>query len=124
MSQNAETKIQNAALLAVGSRPDVLAMRLQSGTFRAMDDPQRLVKIGQPGVADTMMFVQVEITADMIGKRIAVPVAAEFKTPTGRQSASQIAWQRAFEARGGIYTLARSPDDLVGAVNRVQRGEF
>jgi hypothetical protein len=124
MAQNPETKIQNSALLAVGARPDVLSMRLQSGVFRAYDDPDKIVRIGQPGLPDTMMLVATKITPDMIGKTVAVAVAAEIKTARGRQSDAQRAWQRAFEARGGTYELVRTPDQMVALVDRVQRGEF
>jgi len=124
MAQNGETKIQNAALLAVGQRPDVLAMRLQSGVFRAYDDPDKIVRIGQPGLPDTMMLVATQITPDMIGKTIAVAVAAEIKTAKGRQSEAQRNWQAAFEARGGVYRLVRSPDEMVALADEVQRGDW
>lgn len=122
--QNGETKIQNAALLAVGQRPDVLAMRMHSGCFRSMDDPDKIVRVGQPGLADTMMIVAVTIDETMIGKTVGVAVAAEIKTAKGRQSDSQRNWQKAFEARGGVYRLVRSPDDMLAAVEGVKRGDF
>ena len=124
MAQNGETKVQNAALLAVGQRPDVLAMRLQSGVFRAYDDPDKIVRIGQPGLPDTMMLVATQITPDMIGKTIAVAVAAEIKTAKGRQSEAQRNWQAAFEARGGIYRLIRSPGEMAALADEVQRGDW
>jgi hypothetical protein len=122
--KNKETAIQNAALLEVGRRNDVLAMRLQSGVFRAMDNPKQLVRIGVPGLADTMMVVAVNIHPGMVGKTIGVAVAAEIKTAQGRQSDAQRNWQRAFEARGGVYQLVRSPEQMADLVARVQRGEF
>ena len=122
MSQNAETKIQNRALLAVGCRADVLATRLQSGVFRSYDDPERIVKVGDPGIADTMVFVATVITPDMVGKTIAIPAAAEIKTATGRQSKSQKEWQAAFEGRGGIYRVIRTPEEMVAYVEDVKAG--
>jgi hypothetical protein len=124
MAQNGETKIQNSALLAVGQRSDVLAMRLQSGVFRAYDDPDKIVRIGQPGLPDTMMLVATQITPEMVGKTIAVAVAAEIKTARGRQSEAQRNWQAAFEARGGVYRLIRSPDEMVALADEVQRGKW
>lgn len=124
MAQNPETRIQNSALLAVGQRQDVMAMRLQSGVFRSYDDPDKIVRVGQPGLADTMMIVAVQITPEMVGKTVGVAVAAEIKTAKGRQSAAQRAWQTAFEARGGQYRLVRSPDEMLDVVDGVQRGEF
>lgn len=124
MAKNPETNIQNAALLAVGARQDVLAMRLQSGVFRSYDQPEKLVRVGQPGLADTMMIVAVEIDASMVGKTVGVAVAAEIKTASGKQSEAQRRWQRAFEQRGGVYEVVRSPDQMVDLVERVKRGEF
>ena len=124
MAQNGETKIQNSALLAVGQRSDVLAMRLHSGVFRAYDSPDKIVRVGQPGLPDTMMLVAVEIKPEMVGKTIAVAVAAEIKTAKGRQSEPQKRWQQAFQRRGGVYRLVRGPDEMLAAVDKVQRGEF
>ncbi len=124
MAQNGETKIQNSALLAVGSRPDVLAMRMQSGVFRSYDDPDKIVRVGQPGIADTMMVVATTITPDMVGKTVGIAVAAEIKTDTGRQSPAQRRWQAAFQQRGGIYALVRSAAQMVELVDRVRRGDW
>lgn len=124
MAQNGETKIQNTALLAVGQRPDVLAMRMQSGVFRSYDDPDKIIRVGQPGLADTMMIVAVTIDESMIGKTVGLAVAAEIKTARGRQSDAQRNWQRAFEARGGVYRLVRTPEQMVDLVAMVQRGDF
>lgn len=108
MARNPETNIKNEILLAVGGRPDGMAWSQQVGTFRAYDNPERIVKIGQPGMADIMSVVAVKITPDMVGKTIGVAVAIEAKTLTGRQRDQQILWAHAFENRGGIYLLARS----------------
>ncbi len=125
MSQNRETReAQNPALLAVGARPDVLVWRQQSGVFRSYNDPQRVVRIGVPGIADSLAVVAVTITPDMVGKTIGVAVAPEFKTSSGRQSQPQKDWQAAFEKRGGIYRLVRSAADMLGLVDDVQRGRW
>ena len=52
MAQQRETReVLNPALLEVGARPDVLIWRQTTGVFRAMDNPERVVKVGQPGMA-------------------------------------------------------------------------
>ena len=125
MAKNRETRtVQNPALIAVGARPDVLAWRQQSGLFRAYDDPSSLVRVGQPGMADSLAIVSIEITPEMIDKRIGVAVAAEFKTKTGRQSEAQRNWQAAFERRGGVYAVVRSADEMLELVDQVQRGDW
>lgn len=125
MARNRETtQTQNPAMLAVGQRPDVLVWRQQSGLYRAYDDPERLVRVGLPGMSDAGMIVAVKITPDMVGKTIGVACQPEFKTYKGRQSLAQFSWQQAVEQRGGAYQLVRSADDMLAMVERVQRGQF
>jgi hypothetical protein len=116
-----EKNIQNASLLAIGSDPDVLAMRLQSGVFRSMDDPSRIVKVGTPGVSDSIAIIRIVITPDMVGKSIAVCAAAEFKTLKGKQREAQVKWQAAFEKRGGKYRLIRSVEEMNGFINAIKQ---
>lgn len=115
-----EKNIQNASLLAIGSDPDVLAMRLQSGVFRSMDDPSRIVKVGTPGVSDSIAIVRVTITPDMVGKSVAVCAAAEFKTLKGKQRDAQVKWEEAFKKRGGRYRLIRSPQQMKEFIDEVK----
>lgn len=44
----------------------------------------------------------------------------EIKTATGKQSPYQVEFQRACEAHGGVYILARSVDDIVPYLTRIQ----
>ena len=52
------------------------------------------------------------ITPDMVGQTLAVFVAVEVKTATGRQSEPQKKWQKAVEKLGVKYILARSENDI------------
>ena len=125
MAQQRETReVLNPALLEVGARPDVLIWRQTTGTFRAMDNPERVVKVGTPGMADAMMVVQVEVTPDMVGRKIGVAVAVEAKTLVGRQREAQKLWELAFTKRGGIYRLIRSAADILEVVRNVQAGNW
>lgn len=121
MTRNTETNIQSAVLLAVGSRHDCMAWRNQTGGFRAMDNPQRIVKVGTPGAPDILSVVAVKITPDMVGKTVGVAVGIEVKTPTGKQREEQTKWQAAFEKRGGIYLLSRGPEQASEQMNLVPR---
>lgn len=120
MAQNPETKIQNACLLATGDHGDVLAWRQMSGVFRAMDDPERVVRVGQTGMADIGMIVPVVITADMVGQTIGVAVQPEVKTRKGRQAEDQHTWQEAVQRAGGIYRLVRSAADMTALIEDVR----
>lgn len=123
MAQNRETRTaQNPALLAVGARPDVLAWRQQSGLFFTREGNP--VRVGVPGLADSLMVVAVTITPDLVGRTVGVAVAAEFKTDTGRQSPAQARWQDAFTKRGGVYRLVRSAADMLALVADVKAGRW
>ncbi len=88
-----------------------------------MEPPHTPVRVGLPGMADVGMVVSVTVTPGMVGKTIGVAVNAEMKTTTGRQSEAQRNWQRAFEARGGIYRIVRSEADMLALVADVQAGK-
>lgn len=118
-----ESAIQRAAFLAVGTRPDVAAFRLQSGLFRTLYSDQK-VRVGQPGMADGLMVVAVTITQEMVGSVVGVAAFPEFKTSTGRQAEAQHNFQRAVQARGAPYRLIRSADEMVEFVADVQRGDI
>ena len=122
--QNPETRVQNGSFLAVGQRKDVMVWRQQVGKYRHLNQPNLLVSIGVPGMADSMGVVAVEITPEMVGKTIGVAIAPEFKTATGRQAEAQKLWQAAFEARGGVYRLIRSPEEMVQFVEDVKHGRW
>lgn len=125
--RNAETDISHAILLAIGQRRDVLAMKRTVGSFRAMDNPARIVRIGTPGEPDIAAVVAVTITPEMVGKTVGVAVGIEVKTPVGHQRTAQRLFELAWTKRGGIYTLARSAADAVAFVDdlpgRIVRGE-
>jgi hypothetical protein len=110
MARNGETNIEKSVLLELGGQRDVLAWKQMVGSFRAIDDPQRIVRVGVPGMADVMTVQAVTITPDMVGKTIGVAVAHEVKTLTGKQRDNQKLWQLALELKGGIYFLSRSAE--------------
>jgi hypothetical protein len=116
--------VQNPALLAASVLPGVLAFRQQSGVFRAMDDPARVVRVGLPGMADAGLIVAVTITPAMVGRMVGVSVQAEFKTPTGRQAGDQRTWSEAVRRAGGAYALVRSADEMTELIARVRRGDW
>lgn len=116
-----ESSIQKRALAAIGARDDTLVWRQQSGAFRALDDPNRIVKVGTPGISDALAVVGVEVTPEMVGKRIGVAVGIEFKAEKGRQSDAQRRWQQSLEDCGGTYAIVRSVEDAVELIEKVKK---
>lgn len=97
------TNLVNSILLAVGRLESVFAWKVQVGTFRALDNAKRIIKVGEDGHSDILMVVA------PIGRVIGV----EVKTGNAVQNKYQKAWQKALEKRGGIYLVARSVDDVL-----------
>ena len=67
--RNQETNIMNKYLLHF-SGAGAMVWRNNTGKFRSMNDPQRIVTVGQVGSADIIGVQPVTITADMVGKVI------------------------------------------------------
>lgn len=109
--RNAETNIMNAIMLRL-SQLGGLVIRNNTGKFRSLNDPNRIVSVGMVGSADIIGVRPLVITADMVGQTIGHAIAVEVKTDKGKQSDAQKKWQTAWEKHGGVYILARSPDDV------------
>lgn len=125
MAKSREVRtVQNPALLAASALPGVLIWRQQSGVFRSMTDPDRIVRVGLPGMADAGAIVRVLVTPDMVGKTIGVAVQPEFKTSTGRQADDQRTWAEAVRRAGGVYELVRSAEQMTDLVERVRSGRW
>lgn len=121
MPRNAETNIQNSIIISIGQRADVLCWRNQTGAFRSMDNPQRVVHVGDKGSPDILSVVAVTITPEMVGKTVGVAVGIEVKTATGKQSEQQQKWQKAFEKRGGIYQVCRTPAEAIALMDTLSQ---
>lgn len=87
--------------LALGQRADIMMFRINVGKFRPIDGGARVIQSAPEGTPDLLGVMAP-------GRAFAI----EVKAPRGTQRAVQIAWQNAWERRGGIYILARSLDDV------------
>lgn len=106
-----EAEIQSAIHRALGSRADTRIFRNHVG--KVQDAQGRWHTFGlAPGSADLIGWQSIEITQDMVGRRLAVFLSVEIKTETGRLSPAQENWRRAVEAHGGIAVVARSINDI------------
>lgn len=72
----------------------------------------RSVKFGLcVGSSDLIGWKTVEVTPDMVGKRIAVFVALECKTESGRATAMQKNFIKAVQNAGGLSGIVRSKEE-------------
>lgn len=115
---NAETDLQQRIRLALGLRSDLRLFRNQVGQ---LPDPRtgRPVQFGLArGSADLIGWRTVVVTPEMVGTKLAVFTSIEVKTPTGRLTPAQQAWQRTVLAAGGIAGIARSVADAFTILER------
>lgn len=77
-----------------------------------INDP-RPFKTGVPkGFSDLVGFQDVTITPDMIGQKVAVFVALETKTKTGRATKEQVNFLNVVAGAGGKAGIVRSDEDV------------
>ena len=96
-----EAAIQQSIRLALGMREDIMMFRINVGKFRPLDGGPRVIQSAAEGTPDLLGVISP-------GRAFAI----EVKTSKGKQGIAQVAWQNAWEKRGGIYILARSVEDV------------
>jgi hypothetical protein len=64
------------------------------------------------GSADLIGWKTVEITPDMVGKRVAIFLSVEVKTRTGQKRDNQKIWCGTVRAFGGIAGFVKSEEEL------------
>jgi len=116
---NLETQIQQDIMIAL-SDAGYLVNRQQVGKFKSMYG-DRIINVGQPGMADISAIVPVTITADMVGSVVGAYVEIEVKTLTGTQRKAQVLRELAVNKRGGKYIVARSPVDAMDKISALYK---
>lgn len=119
---NQETAIQNACLLRM-SASGATVFRQNTGMLwagrvvaedhgRIVLDDARPVRAGLcTGSSDIIGWKPIMITSDMIGSTVAVFVAAEVKSKTGKPTKEQSNFIAAVLRDGGIAGIVRSPEE-------------
>lgn len=96
--------ITDPVLVAVTSLPGAVFWRQNCGFFRTMDG-RRIVHV-----------TSVDGLGDIMGVYSGRPVAIETKAKRGRFEETQKIFRRNFERAGGIYIVARSPEEAIAAL--------
>jgi hypothetical protein len=126
---NTETTFGKEVHLAVGSRPGVTlfrnntAMAWAGKVIRSYKNGSKEIANAFPlraglcnGSSDYVGFVTMEITPDMVGKKVAVFTALETKTLTGEERIDQERFIKAVRRAGGIAGFVRSIADAIALV--------
>jgi hypothetical protein len=112
-----EHAIQKEIMLALGSRQDTRVFRNNCGKLQ--DRNGQWVSYGlMRGSADLIGWQTRTITAADVGKRMAVFLSVEIKSPTGIVRPDQKRWLDAVEIAGGIGVVARSVDDALQRISK------
>ena len=124
-----ESVIQRMIFKTMGGRHDVRLFRNnvgmgfcgrcadeRAGTVTLVD--ARRVHFGLfAGSGDLIGWKSVEITPDMVGRKVAIFVSVETKTPGGRLSREQEAWIERVRFFGGIAGRARSETEATKIID-------
>lgn len=108
--KNVTTFRNNSAQGWVGTPIARTATKLTLAEYRPLH--AGLIK----GSSDLIGWTSVEVTPDMIGKRVAVFTAIEVKSAKGKATAEQINFIAGVKAHGGIAGIARTPDEAVDII--------
>lgn len=107
----AETTILRRIQVAL-SNAGARLFRNQVGTYQLMDG--RWISSGLvQGSSDLIGWQTREITPKMVGRRLALFVAVEIKTPRGRLTEEQKTFIAAVRDAGGLAFVASSPDEAL-----------
>lgn len=121
-----ESEIQDAIRVAL-SRGPVRLFRQNVGTgwtgdVQRMRDGSLVIRNPRPlhagfkGLSDLGGWVTVEVTPEMVGRKIAVYAAVEVKTATGRVREEQSDFLAIVQQAGGAAGVARSVADAAAIV--------
>jgi hypothetical protein len=69
------------------------------------------------GSSDIIGWKTVEVTPDMVGKKVALFVAIETKSPRGRPSPEQLNFIQQVKEAGGLAGVAKSDDDALTIIS-------
>lgn len=108
--QHSETTLLNHLLI----RCSALGARIWRNNCGQLQDRQgRWVRYGvaNPGGADLIGYLPVTVTPEMVGRELAVFVAIEAKSDTGRLRPEQQQFLKVVQGHGGLVCVARSLTD-------------
>jgi len=113
-----ESSLMRRIMLAVAKT--TVLFRNQCG-FYVQDGRPIRYGIANPGGADLIGWTSLEVTPEMVGKRIAVITALEVKTEKGRPTPDQLRFIEAVRRAGGIAEIVRSEEQAKDVVKNTLR---
>ena len=105
-----ESTIQRAIIAALNSRDDVRVFRNNVG-FTTTPDGRPLHFGLLPGSGDLIGWKRHRVTAEDVGRDLAIFLSVEVKNERGRVSEAQRNWKNQVNKNGGIAVIARSVEE-------------
>ena len=117
MSQKlSEKEIQNRIMIALSTK-NSRVFRNNVGSAITVDG--RYITFGlAKGSADLIGWRTIEITPDMVGKKIAQFLSVEVKNKTGKLTKLQQNWHDAVNSQGGLAIISKSESEALDAIKR------
>lgn len=92
----------------------------RNNTGAIKDENGRLVRFGLcKGSSDLIGWQTMEVTQDMVGRRVAIFLAIEVKTASGKPTPEQLNFLKRVHDAGGRSGVARSIDDVLAITNPI-----
>ena len=108
-----ENKVTNEVILGLPKNTRIF----RNHVGQIEDKNGRVHKFGlAPGSADLIGYTTIEVTPEMVGKKVAVFTSIEVKTKEGRVSKHQKLWGGALNKNHCLHTVARCPEDVSNAI--------
>jgi hypothetical protein len=126
-----ESNISNLIMLAVSKITHSKVFRNNTGMgwtgqSKQLPNGNRIIAEPRPlhaglckGSSDLIGWTPIEITPEMIGKKIAVFTAIEVKKPNGRVSSEQINFINQIKNDGGIAGIATNEFEAVNIIQNI-----
>lgn len=125
-----DTPFLHRIMKAVGALPGVRLFRQNVGMawigdWTRLRDGSVLIRNPRPlhaglvkGSGDLIGWTSIEITPEMVGRRVAVFTSLEGKEGSGRANEAQRNWLQAVNDAGGIAGIVRSEEDARALIGR------
>ena len=108
-----ESRTSSEIIRAIGKDQRLKVFRNNMGVAKQTDGSVVRYGVGPNGASDFIGWTTVEITPDMVGKKVAVFTSIEMKSDSGRVRPEQEHWIGAVLAAGGRAGIARTADDAM-----------
>lgn len=127
MADRSEKAIQNDTLVELTRAFHPLGMFWRNNTGLAWVGEQMRVGVGQMVRVEQGMVILrqarplkagVPGSPDVLGAHGGRAIGIEMKTATGQQREAQAKFERAWTKAGGLYVLARSPEEAIEGLRR------